>query len=84
MTYRIMNRDGKEVAGTQDLDDVAKAAAMLESGWIENDAGEMVYESPTYAAEREKAAEFEQIQADAQAVADYEPPVPPEPESDEL
>lgn len=53
MQYKILSYNGREVAGTDELDDVAKAAAMLESGSIVDEEGTVVYESPAVATRRE-------------------------------
>ena len=54
MGYKVFNAAGEHVAGDAVLDEVVKAAAMLVDGWVEDDAGEVVYTSPGHRAEEER------------------------------
>lgn len=60
MGYKVFNADGKVVAGDGVLDSAVQGAALLVNGWVEDDAGKMVYESPRHRELREAAASTEQ------------------------
>lgn len=57
MGYRVFNAEGEHIAGDGVLDDVVKAAALLVDGWVEDDAGEVVYNSPGHVAAQAQEAE---------------------------
>lgn len=57
MGYRVFNAEGEHIAGDAVLDEVVKAAALLVDGWVEDDAGEVVYESPGRVEAQAKEAE---------------------------
>lgn len=46
MAYTVKNADGDEIAGDPKLDDILRASALLVNGWIEDESGAVVYESP--------------------------------------
>ena len=52
--YRIMNADGEETGGDTELDDVMKGAALLVRGYIVDENGTVVYESPGYKESRDR------------------------------
>lgn len=46
MAFSVHDADGHVIAGDPQLDDELKASARLVNGWITDDDGKIVYESP--------------------------------------
>lgn len=56
-SYAIKDADDVLHGGTDTLDDVAKAAALLVGGYIEDEDGAVVYESEPYLEQKARDAE---------------------------
>ncbi|QDP45550.1 hypothetical protein SEA_FUZZBUSTER_66 [Microbacterium phage FuzzBuster] len=62
MGYRVLDAEGELIAGDDTLDDVLKASALLINGWIVDEAGEVVYDSPGHVeAVRRRGEEAERV-----------------------
>ncbi len=70
MEYKVFNAAGEHTAGDEVLDDVLKAAALLVNGWVEDEAGQVVYTSPGRHAALEAEAERVRTEEAAQLAAD--------------
>lgn len=70
MGYKVFNAAGEHTAGDEVLDDVLKAAALLVNGWVEDEAGQVVYTSPGRHAALDAEAERVRAEEAAQLAAD--------------